>query len=300
VTDIRRFDLNLLKVLDAVLSEAQVSSAARRLNLSQPATSAALAKIRAALGNPVLVRDGNRMVLSPFAEQLRPKVQRLLEEIEQTLTAPGIFDAATSQRCFRILANDYAVTVVLSPLLELLQREAPMVTIEILALEDNFVERLAGDEYDLAIRDRWSLRSARHLSTLFDEDYVCIARRDHPRLSGEPTLDEFLDEGHVLISPRGRVPGVVDGPLKRLGRKRRVAVTLPHFLAGPAIVARTDFVMTTPGRIALRFSEVHALRIFPPPLQVPGFDVAVAWSPRYSNDPAVSWLRDRVQALQFD
>src|SRR5215469_7780703 len=86
-------------------------------------------------------------------------------------------------------------------------------------------ERLAGDEYDLAIRDRWSLRPARHLSTLFDEDYVCIARRDHPRLSGEPTLDEFLDEGHVLISPRGRVPGVVDGPLKRLGLKRRVTVT---------------------------------------------------------------------------
>ena len=300
MTDIRRFDLNLLKVLDAVLSEAQVSGAARRLNLSQPATSAALAKIRAALGNPVLVRDGNRMVLSPFAEQLRPKVQRLLEEIEQTLTAPGIFDAATSQRCFRILANDYAVTVVLSPLFELLQREAPMVTIEILALEDNFVERLAGDEYDLAIRDRWSLRSARHLSTLFDEDYVCIARRDHPRLSEEPTLDEFLDEGHVLIAPRGRVPGVVDGPLKRLGRKRRVAVTLPHFLAGPAIVARADFVMTIPRRIALRFSAVHALRIFPPPLRVPGFDVAVAWSPRYNIDPAVSWLRDRVQALQFD
>src|SRR5262249_20182225 len=225
MTDIRRFDLNLLKVLDAVLSEAQVSSAARRLNLSQPATSAALAKIRAALGNPVLVRDGNRMVLSPFAEQLRPKVQRLLEEIEHTLTAPGMFDAATSDRCFRILANDYAVTVVLSPLLEVLQREAPRVTMEILALEDNFVERLAGDEYDLAIRDRWSMRSARHLRTLFDEDYVCIVRRDHPRLSGQATLDEFLNEGHVLISPRGRVPGVVDGPLKR-----RVAVTLPHFL----------------------------------------------------------------------
>src|SRR5262249_7055761 len=171
---------------------------------------------------------------------------------------------------------------------------------EILALEDNFVERLAGDEYDLAIRDRWSLRSARHLRTLFDEDYVCIARRDHPRLSREPTLDDFLDEGHVLISPRGRVPGVVDGPLKRLGRQRRVAVTLPHFLAGPAIVARTDFVMTIPRRIGLKFSELYALRIFAPPLRVPGFDVAVAWSPRYNIDPAVPWLRDRIQALQLD
>ena len=104
----------------------------------------------------------------------------------------------------------------------------------------------------------------------------------------------------MLISPRGRVPGVVDGPLKRLGRTRRVAVTLPHFLAGPAIVARTDFVMTIPRRIGLKFSEVYALRIFAPPLRVPGFDVAVAWSARYDIDPAVSWLRDRVQALQYD
>ena len=95
--------------------------------------------------------------------------------------------------------------VVLSPLLEVLQREAPRVTIEILALEDNFVERLAGDEYDLAIRDRWSLRSARHLRTLFDEDYVCIARRDHPRLSGQPTLDEFLATSSSGIAPGGLV-----------------------------------------------------------------------------------------------
>src|SRR5262249_12080659 len=171
---------------------------------------------------------------------------------------------------------------------------------EILALEDNFVERLAGDEYDLAIRDRWSLRSARHLRTLFDEDYVCIARRDHPRLSGEPTLDEFLDEGHVLISPRGRVPGGGGWFAQAHQPQASRGGHFAHFLAGPAIVARTDFVMTIPRRIALRSTELYALRIFAPPLRVPGFDVAVVWSARYDIDPAVSWLRDRVQALQFD
>jgi len=295
--DIRRFNLNLLRVLAAVLAESQVSSAARRLNLSQPATSAALTQIRNALGDPILVRDGAGMVLSPFAEQLRPKVQRLLAEIEVTLTAPGVFAAANSQRNFQILSNDYAVAVVLSPLLELLRREAPLVTVEILPLEDHCVERLAGDAYDLAIRDAWSLRSARSFRTLFAEDYVCIARRDHPRLSAQPTLDEFLAEGHVLISPRGRVPGAVDAPLRRMKRKRRVAITLPHFLAGPAVVVRTDFLMTIPRRIAHQYSGLYALRIFPPPLRVRGFEVAIAWPPRKAGDPAVAWLRDRVQSL---
>src|SRR5262249_57349539 len=205
-----------------------------------------------------------------------------------------------SKRCLRILANDYAVTVVLSPLLEYFQCHTPGLTMEILPLEDHFLERLAEGDYDLAVRDRWSLRSARSLETLFNEDFVCIARKDLPRLSKKPTLGEFLAEGHVLISPQGRVPGVVDAPLKRLRRKRRIAVTLPHFLAGPAIVARTDFVMTIPRRIARKYSEVYALRIFPPPLRVPVFEVAMAWPPRREVDPPIHWLRAQTRMLDCD
>jgi DNA-binding transcriptional LysR family regulator len=297
--DLRAFDLNLLRVLDALLTEAQVSAAARALNLSQPAASAALARLRAFLRDPILVRDGNRMRRSPLAERLRPALRRLLEDIEHTFKACDDFDAAKSGRCFRILANDYAIAVVLSPLLESLQRDAPRVTVEFLPLEDHFAERLAADDYDLAIRDRWSLRPSRRLETLFREEFVVIARKDHPRLSSKPTLDEFLAEGHVLISPSGRVPGVVDAPLKGLKRRRRVAVTLPHFLAGPAIVARTDFVMTLPRRIARLSSERCALRTFPPPLRVPGFDVAMAWTPHNETDAAVRWLREQIRLLDW-
>jgi LysR family transcriptional regulator, nod-box dependent transcriptional activator len=191
MVDINRFDLNLLRVLDALLSESQVSAAARRLNRSQPAMSAALTRLREALDDPILVRDGQRMLLSPLAERIRPRVRSLLQDIDQTLSEPAKFDAAASKRCFRILANDYAVTVVLSPLLEYFQRHAPGLTMEILPLEDHFLERLAEGDYDLAVRDRWSLRSARSLQTLFNEDFVCIARKDHPRLSRKPTLGEF-------------------------------------------------------------------------------------------------------------
>jgi DNA-binding transcriptional LysR family regulator len=300
MVDIRSFDLNLLRVLDALLIESHVSAAARRLNLSQPATSAALTRLRGALADPILVRDGQRMLLSPLAERIRPQVRSLLQEIEQTLSKPAMFDAATSKRCFRVLANDYAIVVVLAPLLEFLRRHAPGVTMEILPLEDDFSQRLAAGDYDLALRDRWSLRPARRWERLFDEGYVCIARQDHPRLSKKPTLGEFLAEGHVLISPQGRVPGVVDAPLKRLKRKRRVAVTVPHFLAGPAIVARTDFVMTIARRIARKYSQLYSLRIFSPPLAVPGFEVAMAWPARSEADPAIQWLRTQIRLLDCD
>jgi DNA-binding transcriptional LysR family regulator len=170
--NLRTFDLNLLRVLDTLLDEPQVSAAARRLNLSQPATSAALSRLRQAFDDPLLVRVGNRMALTARAETLRPKVRRVIAEIEQTLRGPAHFDPATSERTFRIAANDYAVTAVLSPLLQQLQHAAPRVAVEVLPFEDDFDRRLAEDKYDLAIRDRWSMRSWRNLETLFHEDYV--------------------------------------------------------------------------------------------------------------------------------
>jgi LysR family nod box-dependent transcriptional activator len=168
--NLRTFDLNLLRVLDALLTEPQVSAAARRLNLSQPATSAALLRLRNALADPLLVRVGNRMALTRLAEALRPKVRRLVAEIELTLGAPPDFDPATSERALRIAANDHAVVAVVSPLLQRLRRIAPRMRMEVLPFEDDFERRLAEGNYDVAVRDRWSMRTWRSLETLFHED----------------------------------------------------------------------------------------------------------------------------------
>lgn len=295
VVDLRSFDLNLLRVLDALLDTQHVSKAARHLNLSQPATSAALARLRNVLGDTLLVRTGNRMFRTTFAEQLRPKVRQLLAEVEQTLRAPIEFSPATSERLFRIAANDYAVAAIISPLLEDLQKKAPQTRVEVVPFEDDFDRRLHQDRYDVAIRDRWSMRSWRYLETLFREDYVCIARKGHPRLSPKPTLKEFLAEGHVLISPAGRASGVVDKALAQQKRERRVAVTLPHFLAAPAVVARTDYVMTIARSVALRLAPIYKLQVFAPPLSLDGFEVAMAWHPRGIGDAGVNWLIEQVR-----
>ena len=282
MVNLRTLDLNLLRVLDVLLSELQVSAAARRLNLSQPATSAALARLRRALDDPLLVRVGNQMTPTPWAEELRPKVRQVLADIEQALCQRTEFDPAVSDRTFRLAANDHAVTAVLSPLAQRLRRLSPRATLEILPLEDDFERRLANDDYDIAIRDRWSLRSSQRLETLFYEDYVCIARKGHPRLSKKPTLEEFLSEGHVLISPRGRSPGVIDAALDRIK---------------PAVVARTDFIMTIARHIALQFAPLFSLRIFTPPVALRGFEVAMAWRRRTEADAAVLWLKEQLRVV---
>jgi DNA-binding transcriptional LysR family regulator len=297
MANMRTFDLNLLRLLDALLSERQVSSAARRLNLSQPAMSSGLARLRAALADPLLVRSGNRMLPTPAAVALQPRVRAILAEIDATLQAPAVFDPARSDRSFRILANDYAATVLLAPLAHAIVQQAPNARLEILPLEERFTERLAQHDYDLAMRDDWALRGWRRRERLLDETYLGLARRGHPRLSARPSLDAFLAEGHLLISPAGRTAGVVDTALARIGRRRRVAVTVPHFLAAPAIVARTDLAVTLARRIALQLADTYQLNAFPLPFKLPGFALTMAWHARAEADSAVTWLKAQVRQV---
>src|SRR4051794_7880413 len=243
------FDLNLLRVFDALLISGSVSAAASRLNLSQPATSAALARLRKSFGDPLFVRNGNRMVATSLAQELRPRVAHILQEIGEALSSSAHFTAATTSRRFRIGANDYATLVLLAPLAQRFQREAPRATLEIMPLTATPQTGLDTRELDLVIADRWYARDIRDLETLFHETYVSVARVDHPRLSRKPSLEEFLSAEHALISSYGSIPGVVDHALEAMGRTRRIALTVPHYVVAPSVVLRTNLIMTLPRRV---------------------------------------------------
>jgi DNA-binding transcriptional LysR family regulator len=298
--NLESFDLNLLRALDALLVARSVSGAARRLELSQPATSAALARLRDALHDPVLVRNGNQMVATPLAEELRPRIARILEDIGDALSTAAKFDPVTTERRFRIGANDYAALVLLVPLVQQLRHLAPRATLEILPCDRAPDIALVTRELDLVVADWWTVRGIRGLETLFHESFVSIARADHPRLSQRPTLEEFLDEDHALISTQGVSPGVLDAALEALGHTRRVALTVPHYLVAPIIVAHTDLIMTLPRRVADRFAGVHSLRTFPPPVALEGFNVVMALHPRSVVEPAIQWLMQITRAVAAD
>src|SRR5262245_4873931 len=160
------FDLNLLRVLDALLAARSVSGAARQLDLSQPATSAALSRLRTALRDPVLVRAGNRMVATPLAEELRPRLTRILQDIGDALSAAAAFDPVATERHFRIGANDYATLVLLAPLAQRLRQLAPRATLEILPYDTDPDAGLITREMDLVVADRWTVRGIGGLETL--------------------------------------------------------------------------------------------------------------------------------------
>jgi DNA-binding transcriptional LysR family regulator len=296
--DLRSFDLNLLVVLHTLIAERSVSNTAKKLHLSQPATSAALKRLRLALGDPILVREGLHMVLTPRAEALFAPLEAILGEIERTLISPESFNPARVDRILRIATNDYGAFILIPPLMQRLQTIAPQLNIEVWELGRDALAALKEGQIDLAIADAWSLKACQCCEVLFSESFTCLVRRDHPRIQGELTQNQYLAENHILVSPRGRVLGNVDAALAELGLpNRRVWLTLPHVLAVPAAVAATDGIVTIATRIARRLAIDYDLQVLSPPIELNCFDVAMAWRSVVTNDPAIQWLRQELRGI---
>lgn len=296
--DISRLDLNLLRVLDVLLDERHVTRAAARLHLTQPAASAALARLRAAFGDPLLVRGGGGLLLSPRAAELAPRVRALMREVEALGARPRAFDAATAQQRFVLATTDY-VQSLLTPWLAALPTVAPGVDVALVALDiDTVAEKMERGAVDLAVsnlaRTPAGLRSRRVLTDRF----VVIGRRDHPRLRRTLTLPTLCALEHVLVSPRGgSFTGATDEALAGHGLARRVRLSVQGFLQVADVVAASDLVAVFPERLARL--QAARLRIVPAPLPIPGFTMAAAWHERVHNAPEHRWLRDAVvQALR--
>jgi DNA-binding transcriptional LysR family regulator len=295
--DLRSFDLNLLVVLHTLISERSVSNTAKKLHLSQPATSAALKRLRVALGDRILVRDGLQMVLTPRAEELLAPLATILGEIERTLTSPEPFNPAKVERTMRIATNDYGAFILIPPLMQRLGSIAPNINVEVWEIGRDAIAALKEGKIDLAIADGWTLKQCQCTKVLFSETFTCLARADHPCIQGELTLDRYLAEEHILVSPRGRVLGHVDAILAQRGWERKVRLTLPHVLAVPAAVAATDCIVTIASRIAHQLAASYDLQILSPPIDINDFQVSMAWRSALTNDPAIQWLQSELIAI---
>ncbi|WP_310416830.1 LysR family transcriptional regulator [Chamaesiphon sp. OTE_8_metabat_110] len=295
--DLRNFDLNLLVVLHTLIAERSVSNTAKKLHLSQPATSAALKRLRVALDDRILVRDGLQMVLTPRAEELFAPLTAILGEIDRTLTASEIFNPAKVERTMRIATNDYGAFILIPPLMNRLQSIAPNIDVEVWEIGRDAIAALKEGKIDLAICDGWTLKQCQCTEVLFSETFTCLARAEHPRIQGELTIDRYLAEEHILVSPRGRVRGHVDAVLARQGWERRVRLTLPHVLAVPAAVSATDCIVTIASRIAHQLAASYDLQILSPPIDVGDFQVAMAWRSALTNDLAIQWLQGELRSI---
>jgi DNA-binding transcriptional LysR family regulator len=295
---LRAVDLNLLVILDALLREGSVSAAAERIPLSQPATSLALKRLRALLDDPLLVRSGARMLLTPKAEALRVPIAAILRDVADTL-APERFDPAVSRRVYRVVTTDHAELALLPELLQDLARNAPGAQLVSLPIDGQSLksEAVRQGEVDLVLAYMREAPEGFHLRPLFRERFVCIARKRHPAFRKGMTLDAFTAARHVLASPQGgNLAGPVDEALARIRRSRFVAVSVPRFAAIPGLVAASDLIATLPARVAQRPEWSRLIDVFELPLKVPGFEVSMLWHPRHHHSAGHRWFRGRVAA----
>ena len=292
--DIRGLNLNLLVVLDALLAERHVSRAARRLGLSQPAVSNALAQLRDVFADPLLVRGRPGMVPTPRALALAAPLHTALAGLAATLSAPA-FDPATADRTFVIAVTDFVEFVLMPRLLARISREAPGVRIQLPAWPYHRVPPgLEAGELDLMVGFYSRLPAGHHDERLLPDEFVVIVRGDHPRVGKRLTLKTYASLMHVLVSTETSGPGVVDEALARLGLSRTVALRISHFLMVPAIVAATDFVAAVSRRVAAEFAGPLRLRVFELPLEVPRGTVGQVWHERTHDSAAHAWLRKLI------
>jgi DNA-binding transcriptional LysR family regulator len=286
---------NLLVALGALLEHDGVGTAARAVGLSQPAMSSALAQLRMLLGDPLLVRAGNRMRRTPRAEALRGPLQAGLDALEAVLAAPATFDPARCDDAFRVAMADLAELALVPPLLARLHAEAPRATLQVLpgpllGVPDGVADGTFDSSIGIVPDD--TVGPGLHLQRLFPSRLVGIVRRGHPALrGGRIALRAYAALDHVIVTERPGALAVVDEVLARRGLARHIAARVPRATLVPPLVAASDLVAAVSDTIAGPFARWLPIETFPLPLALPSGFVSLVWHERTAHDPARTFLR---------
>jgi DNA-binding transcriptional LysR family regulator len=301
--ELSNFNLNLLVALDGLLSQRSVTAAAKRVRVTPSAMSHSLSELRGLLDDPLLVRAGRGMVLTPRAEALVGPLHTLLKDVERLLSKGASFEPAKTARRFVIAAPDFLATLLLPPLLEAAAEEAPGVSIEIVpsARRGNAWLLETGD-VDLALGAIVDEAPGIRRMDLCTEGFACAARKGHPRIDGALDLDTYVKTSHLLITLGDDTgPTWIDQALAKLGKKRRIGARVRYFMAAPLVVARSDLLLTGPSMLIRYFAEIVPLQVLTPPIDLPTYPEEAYWHERFDDDPAHAWLRNLIKktARQF-
>lgn len=295
--DSKKLDLNLLVTLETLLVEQNVTRAAERLHLSQPAVSAQLGRLRSLFDDPLLIPTQRGMTPTAKAAELLDPLRRALDQVRATLAEHRHFDPGQAKLTLAIACTDYLQLTVAQPLVLALRQQAPGVRIALRHLDPSRLEaQMANGEVDLALmtpeHGPGNLRT-RHL---FDERYVLIGRQHHPGLRHALTVEQFTQLDHVVVSLLGGgFSTPVDDGLAALGYRRNVALSAASFLLVPEIVAHSDFVALVPERLVR--DPCVPLKIVECPFPVPGFAVSMLWHQRNHGHSGQRWVREMVMKL---
>ncbi|WFU14512.1 LysR family transcriptional regulator [Bradyrhizobium sp. CB3481] len=286
-------DLNLLVALDALMTERNLTAAARSINLSQPAMSAALARLRAYFCDELFTTSGRGLVPTPRAEGLAAPTREALAHIQLSIISRDTFNPARSTRCFRIILSDFMTIVFFRRIVDRIAREAPGVRFELLPLGDEPDEPLRRGEVDFLVLPELFLSNAHPKATLFEETLVCVGCCSNRQLPTQLTFDRYMSMGHVAVRfGLTRKPSIEEWFLLEHNLKRRIEVVVQSFSMIPPMLLDTDRIGTMPRRLVEHFEQTMPLRIIQLPLSLPAFTEAVQWPSSHNSDPASIWMRE--------
>ncbi len=285
-------DLGILVSLDALLQEGSVTGAARRVGLSTPAMSHALARIRERLGDPILVRSGRGMLLTPRALALKPQVHSVVTDARRTLEPERPFVASELSRTFVVHATDYVLTILGTTVDRILREEAPKVCVRFVPNTPDDPALLRDQGSDLAVGIYGELPQEMRNRQLLTDRFVCVVRREHPATGKRFTLDQFVSLPHIQVAPRGKPGGYLDDVLRERGLSRTVARAVPYFVTALQLAAEMDYVLTISERLAKRFAEPLSLKLLEVPVKLRPYALSLVWHPRMDGDPAHRFLRE--------
>ena len=303
--NVNRIDLNLLVYLDALLRERNVTQAANQLNLSQPAMSNGLRRLRELFDDPLLVRTSEGMTPTERALELEPVVREVLTSIDRAVQPRSEFEPFDAQRVFRIMASDYAEATLFPSVLSKLRELAPGITLDIMTPSDVSFLDVERGKVDMVINRFDSMPQSFHQIHLWNDSFTCVINTDNPVLD-DFTLENYLRGDHVWVSKTGMGVGVgvnpddvqrlgwVDSALDKLGKKRQIRVFTRHYQAAMTLAEQNDLIVTLPTRAAQLKRDNPRVVLRDPPLEIPPLELKMAWSPLLQHNPANKWLRKLI------
>ncbi|HKS39980.1 MAG TPA: LysR family transcriptional regulator [Blastocatellia bacterium] len=298
--NLQSIDLNLLLAFESLMDERNVTRAAKRIGLSQPAMSNALTRLRRTFNDPILVRSPEGMMPTPAAQALIGPIRAALASLRAAIEEKPAFNPAASRRMFHLLTSDYAEIMLVAPVIAALRAQAGDISLRVHRSSSVFqppATASLADSFNIAIGffpDALSLDVSLQSEVLWEEKSVCMASASHPSIKGKLSLRQYAAASHAAIFYKSEGPGFIDTLLAQKGFSRRSVVQVPHFASVPFIVACSDLIATVPERFALYFSKRLNLQVLPAPIHIPPFRLTMLWHERVHRDPAHAWMRGLI------
>lgn len=292
-----KLNLDWLEVFVQIYKTQSVTRAAALLGIEQASASIALNKLRQHLDDRLFIRTADGMVPTPRAQSIYPELFEALARIETARGKPAVFSPTNTAREFRICMTDISEIIILPRLINYLQKTAPGLVIEAEKISADSRLRLASGDVDLAVGFLPNLEAGFYQQSLFEQDFVCLAANNHPRVQGKITQSIFSAEGHILVTTSGTGHAIVDKILAKQKIERRVVLRVPSFLGVARIVAQTDFLVIVPRWLGKALASQEKVQLLNLPVSLPSYKVKQHWHERFNADTGNIWLRNTITSL---